>query len=188
MSTSTPMYTTLDGGLQTVVSEETMREWEIRAGNYDLPIVYLDFDGASISSASWTEGHYIQDEIEFDDIVVKNSGIKNSTIVSIVSKLNEWYSGQLVFTTEIPAGEYGEDYHTIFVGKTDAFGEYGNYLCVNAYWELEDDEGDGYIGFVLLDSAASTELLLNCIAHEACGGLWSGDDDGFFRAYCRWIS
>ena len=96
---------TLNGGLQYVPAIVLAQ------------IIYLDFDGELTS--------YNGEILTLDNVEVQDALLTAERINNIVSQLNERYAAQgIQFVTQRPATA---DYSTIFVGKTDAFDQYGTF-------------------------------------------------------------
>ncbi len=138
----------MDSGIQTTLTPETL----LAAPQ----VVYLDFDGAV---ASYRNRDL---DITIDNIMVEDSGFDAPTISAIVATLNEQFGEDIVFTSELPEEE---QYSTIYIGVTSAFDEFGSFLglaeTVDSGNLIRDDNA-----FVLLNSAAATELVTSVIAHE----------------------
>ncbi|MBR7138625.1 MAG: hypothetical protein IKD44_03695, partial [Lentisphaeria bacterium] len=121
----------------------------------ELQIVYLDFDGELTS--------YNGEILSLDNVEVKDALLTAERINNIVSQLNEKYAAQGIrFVTRRPEGQ---EYSTIFVGKTSAFDQYG------AFKGLAEtiDEGNANKtdkAFVNLDSTATDTEIINTISHE----------------------
>ncbi len=143
MSEDFPM---LNSGIQTVIPPLATQQ-----------VVYLDFDGAETS-------YYNRDlDITVSNIIVEDSGFASQVISVIVASLNEQFGDDVIFTAECPSEE---QFSTIYIGVTSAFDEYGSFLglaeTIDSGNQIPDDNA-----FVLLNSAASVELVTSVIAHEA---------------------
>ena len=117
--------------------------------------IYLDFDGESTC--------YDGEILALENVDVQNSNLTEERIVHIVSELNSRYAAQnVVFVTERPvSGEYS----TVYVGKTQAFDPYGNFIglaeTVDENNAIKTDNA-----FVLLDAASSDEKIISAVSHE----------------------
>ena len=79
--------------------------------------VYLDFDGELTS--------YNGEILTVDNVEVQDSSLTEERIFNIVSALNEKYAAQnVIFVTTRPETA---EYSTIYIGKTSAFDQYGNF-------------------------------------------------------------
>ena len=141
----------LDSGIQTVIPEAMLA-----SDVNQTQTIYLDFDGATTSYRN-------QDlDITIDNVKIEDSGFDTETISLIVASLNEQFWDDIFFTAEIPQDE---EYSTIYIGKTDAFDEYGEFLglaeTIDVGNQIHNDNA-----FVLLDSNASMGLVTSVIAHE----------------------
>ena len=119
-------------------------------------IIYLDFDGETTS--------YNGEILTVDNVEVANSQLSTGRITAIASALNLRYASQNVtFVTEKPehAG-----YSTIFIGKTSAFDQYGNFAglaeTVDSGNRIKNDNA-----FVMLDAESSDDAIISTISHEA---------------------
>ena len=117
--------------------------------------VYLDFDGELTS--------YNGEVLTVDEVAVQDSKLSTERISEIVSELNAQYAEyNVVFVTRRPtiAG-----YSTIYIGKTSAFDEYGNFTG------LAETIDKGNLNktdkaFVMLDAASGNESIISTISHE----------------------
>ena len=118
--------------------------------------IYLDFDGELTS--------YNGEILTVDDVEVKDSALTEERVKNILAELNAKYADQkVVFVTERPAAA---EYSTIFIGKTSAFDQYGNFAG------LAETIDKGNINktdkaFVNLDTNATDTEIIATIAHEA---------------------
>ena len=117
--------------------------------------IYLDFDGELTS--------YNGEILTVDDVEVKDSALREERIKNILAKLNAKYADQsVVFVTEPPETA---EYSTIFIGKTTAFDQYGNFAgLAETIDEGNADKTDN--AFVNLDSAATDTEIIATISHE----------------------
>ena len=131
-----------DGGVQTVP--------EIA-----IQYVYLDFDGALTS--------YNGEILTVDDVEVQDSSLTEERILKIIAELNKKYAAQnVVFVSERPQTD---EYSTIFVGKTSAFDEYGNFVGLAETID-SGNKNKKDNAFVMLDSTDSDEQIISMISHE----------------------
>ena len=132
---------TSNGGIQYIPQIATVQQ-----------IIYLDFDGELTS--------YNGEILTLDNVEVQDALLTAERINNIVSQLNERYASKgIQFVTQRPEGQ---EYSTIFVGKTNAFDQYGNFAG------LAETIDKGNINktdkaFVNLDSTA-TDQTTNAIA------------------------
>ncbi len=165
MSEESQQLVASDGGIQTVAPQSMAVSPQI---------VYLDFDGAETS--------YNGELLTIDNVVVEDSGFDSESITLIVAALNDQFGDDVVFTAELPQTD---EYSTIYVGVTSAFEEYGDFLGIaetlDSSNQIHNDNA-----FVLLNSAASVELVTSVIAHETehiMGELHHGN--GTLNAYAE---
>ena len=119
--------------------------------------VYLDFDGESTTYRN--EDLNITIEVDVDD-----SGMSDEQKRYILAELSEKYANKnIVFTAEKP--EDIQQYSTIFIGKTDDFDEYGTFAglaeTIDKGNQIKNDNA-----FVIQDSTADSEKIIEIIAHE----------------------
>ncbi len=119
--------------------------------------VYLDFDGESTTYRN--EDLNITIEVDVDD-----SGMSDEQKRYILAELSEKYANKnIVFTAEKP--EDIQQYSTIFIGKTDDFDEYGTFAglaeTIDIGNQIKNDNA-----FVMQDSTADSEKIIEIIAHE----------------------
>ncbi len=130
-------------------------------------VVYLDFDGESTS--------YNGEILTVDHVEVKDSALTAERIADIVFELNAKYAAQnVIFVTEKP--EFTE-YSTIYIGKTSAFDQYGNFAGLAE----TIDEGNRIStdnAFVMLDSTATDAQIISTISHETDHLLGTLDHGG----------
>ena len=118
-------------------------------------LIYLDFDGEVTS--------YNGEILELNNIEIAPSQISADRINSIVKNLNNLYNEKnVVFVTERPTnGEYS----TVYIGKTSAFENYGNFLGIAETIDTNNlNKSDK--AFVMLDSDASNIDIVDTISHE----------------------
>ena len=146
MYSDSELLTAMDSGIQTVVPLAASAP----------QIVYLDFDGANASYCNRDLG------IAIDNVAVDDSGFDSATISVIVDALNGQFGDDVVFTSELPSEGV---FSTIYVGVTSAFDEYGSFYglaeTIDSGNHIHDDNA-----FVLLDSTATTQMVVSVIAHE----------------------
>ena len=95
-----------DGGVQYVPQIAAVQQ-----------IIYLDIDGASTS--------YNGEILTVENVEVQDSGLSAERIEAIAAALNSRYADKnILFVTEKPENV---EYSTIYIGKTGAFSEYGNF-------------------------------------------------------------
>ena len=137
----------LNSGVQTVTPEAAL---------LDPQIVYLDFNGAETSYRNR------ELDITIDNIIVNDSNFNLEDISLIVNYLNDAFGEDIIFTAELPQID---EYSTVFVGKTDALANYGDFLglaeTIDVGNQIRNDNA-----FVFLDSATATSLVASVIAHE----------------------
>ena len=133
---------TTDGGLQYVPQ-------------IAIQYIYLDFDGELTS--------YNGELLTVDDVEVKDSALTEERIKNILAELNAKYADQkVVFVTERPAAA---EYSTIFIGKTFAFDQYGNFAgLAETIDENNTNKTDN--AFVNLDATATDSEIITTITHE----------------------
>ena len=124
--------------------------------------VYLDFDGELTS--------YNGEILTVDNVEVKDSSLTEERIKNILAELNARYAGQnIIFVPQRPTAA---EYSTIYIGKTSAFDEYGNFAgLAETIDEGNLNKSDN--AFVMLDSTASDEALISTISHETDHHLMS---------------
>ena len=106
--------------------------------------VYLDFDGELTD--------YNGEILTVENVEVKDSSLTEERITDIVRELNARYADQnVVFVTERPetAG-----YSTIYIGKTSAFDQYGNFAGLAETID-EGNKNSTDKAFVMLDSTST---------------------------------
>ena len=154
----------LNSGVQTVIPEDYLAAKQV---------VYLDFDGAETS--------YHNRDLDFSikNITIEASGLGEEDVSGIVATLNSRFGEDIVFTSKTPLTG---DYSTIYIGLTDAFNQYGNFLglaeTIDSGNNVHDDNA-----FVFLNATAPTELLTSVIIHETehiVSGYGHGGE-GLFR-------
>ena len=129
--------------------------------------VYLDFDGELTS--------YNGEILTVGNVEVKDSLLPEERIQDIIAELNAKYSSKnVIFVAERPADA---EYSTIFIGKTDAFTPYGDFIglaeTIDAGNLIKDDNA-----FVFLDATSTNSEIINTIAHETDHLLGTLDHGG----------
>ena len=129
--------------------------------------VYLDFDGELTS--------YNGEIVTVDNVEVQDSSLTEERIANIVAELNAKYAAQnVIFVTERPGTA---EYSTIYIGKTSAFEQYGNFTglaeTIDKGNQISTDNA-----FVMLDSTADNAQILSTISHETCHLLGTLDHGG----------
>ena len=128
--------------------------------------VYLDFDGEATG--------YRNDALGLDfAVTVEDSGFSEEQKRDILSELSARYAdADVIFTLDKPTDDTCE-YSTVFVGKSNDFKAYGNFLglaeTVDAGNRIKNDNA-----FVLLDNSASVDQVVSVAAHEL-GHILNGD-------------
>ena len=80
-------------------------------------IIYLDFDGELTS--------YNGEILTIENVTVQDSTLSRERIENILAELNAKYADQnVIFVTKRPKET---EYSTIYIGKTSAFDQYGNF-------------------------------------------------------------
>ena len=129
--------------------------------------VYLDFDGELTS--------YNGKILTVENVEVQNSSLTEERIADITAELNALYADQnVIFVTEKP--EFA-GYSTIFIGKTSAFDQYGNFAGLSE----TIDKGNKIStdnAFVMLDSTADNAQIISTISHETNHLLGTLDHGG----------
>jgi len=132
-------------------------------------VVYLDFDGELTN--------YNGEILTVKNVEVMDSQLNQERIVNIVTKLNTLYADQnVIFVTEKPADT---EYSTVYVGKTSAFDEYGDFSG------LAETIDKGNLSstdkaFVMLDKNSDDAAIISTISHETdhlLGTLDHGGDE-----------
>jgi len=117
--------------------------------------VYLDFDGELTS--------YNGEILTVDTVEVQDSALTQERIADILSELNARYVDQnVIFVTEKPETT---EYSTIYIGKTSAFDQYGNFAGVAETIDT-DNQNKSDKAFVMLDATADNAQILSTISHE----------------------
>lgn len=131
----------------------------------DLQIVFLNFNGAT------TSYNNVQLGLSVNDIIVAESGYSDAEITIIVDTLNAQFGGDIFFTTVAPEDT---EYSTVFIGITDAFASYGNFLGLAESIDAGNlNHSDN--AFVFLDTNTATpDETVSIIAHEI-GHIVYGD-------------
>ena len=129
--------------------------------------VYLDFDGELTS--------YNGEILTIDNVEVQDSSLTGERIADIVAELNARYAAQnVIFLTERPETA---EYSTIYIGKTSAFDEYGNFAglaeTIDEGNQIKNDNA-----FVMLDSTAGDAQIISTISHETDHLLGTLDHGG----------
>ncbi len=118
-------------------------------------IVYLDFDGEVT--------RYNGELLTIDQVTVEDSGLTAERISNIVSLLNASYAERnVIFVTERPAGGV---FSTVYVGKTSAFDEYGNFAGLAETID-SGNHNPSDNAFVNLDATVSDHEIIKTISHE----------------------
>ena len=129
--------------------------------------VYLDFDGELTS--------YNGEILTVDGVEVLDSSLTEARIADIVAELNALYADRnVIFVTERPETA---EYSTIFVGKTSAFDQYGNFAGLAETID-HGNENRSDNAFVMLDSTAGNEAIIATISHETDHLLGTLDHGG----------
>ncbi len=122
-------------------------------------IIYLDFKGAN-------DAAYNNDalNIHINNIDVEHSSLTEEQQLAVITDLNTQFAGTGVyFTTELPETA---EYSTIYVGKTDDFKPYGNFLglaeTIDTGNQIKTDNA-----FVFTNPVRTTKEISSTIAHEA---------------------
>ncbi len=129
--------------------------------------VYLDFDGEVTD--------YNGEILSVENVEVADSLLTQTRIADIVTELNALYADQnVIFVTERPtvAG-----YSTIFIGKTDAFDEYGNFAGLAETID-KGNQNSTDKAFVMLNAANTNAEIISTIAHETDHLLGTLDHGG----------
>ena len=129
--------------------------------------VYLDFDGALTS--------YNGEILTVDNVEIQDSSLTGERIKNILTELNTKYADQNVIF--VPQRPTVAEYSTIFIGKTSAFNEYGNFTGLAETID-EGNENKTDNAFVMLDSSASDEAIIATISHETDHLLGTLDHGG----------
>ncbi|MBR2344646.1 MAG: AIDA repeat-containing protein, partial [Lentisphaeria bacterium] len=129
--------------------------------------VYLDFDGESTS--------YNGEILTVDNVEVKNSSLTEERIADITAELNALYADQnVIFVTERPTSA---GYSTIFISKTSAFDQYGNFAGLAETID-KGNQNSTDKAFVMLNAANSNAEIVSTIAHETDHLLGTLDHGG----------
>ena len=129
--------------------------------------VYLDFDGALTS--------YNGEILTVDNVEIQDSFLTEERIENILSELNSKYSSQnVIFVSQRPKNI---QYSTIYIGKTGAFNEYGNFAGLAETID-HGNENKSDNAFVLLDSTATDYEIISTISHETDHLLGTLDHGG----------
>ena len=124
--------------------------------NTDLQIIYLDFDGELTS--------FNGEILTLDNVEVSHSNLTPERIRKITDSLNLQYAEKNIrFVTEQPLDS---NYSTIFIGKTNAFSEYGDFAGLSETVD-HDNQIKNDNAFVFLDAADADSDIISTIAHEA---------------------
>ncbi|MBO5689799.1 MAG: hypothetical protein J6S73_07680, partial [Lentisphaeria bacterium] len=130
-------------------------------------IVYLDFDGELT--------RYNGEILSLDRVEVADSLLTADRIADIVAELNTKYVSQnVVFVTERPENA---EYSTIYVGKTDAFNNFGSFAGLAETIDKGNRKTTDN-AFVMLDSTSSNEAIIATISHETDHLLGTLDHGG----------
>ena len=151
------LMTTINGGVRVVLDLETdPADRDLQAAPRQ--IIYLDFDG------ELTQYRNADLNLSIDNVQVTDSRLTRERIAGIIAGLNTAFSVyDVVFASERPKDTA---YSTIFVGRTNAFDQYGSFAglaeTVDLGNRIKDDNA-----FVLLDAANTDSDIVSTIAHEA---------------------
>jgi len=130
--------------------------------------VYLDFDGELTD--------YNGEILTIEGVEVRDSKLTQARVADILAELNKKYASQnVIFVTERPANA---EYSTIFIGKTEAFDQYGNFAGLAETVDF-NNQNHSDNAFVNLDSTATDEQIISTISHETdhlLGTLSHGGD------------
>ena len=130
-------------------------------------IVYLDFDGELT--------RYNGEILSLDRVEVADSLLTADRIADIVAELNTKYVSQnVVFVTERPENA---EYSTIYVGKTDAFNNFGSFAGLAETIDKGNRKTTDN-AFVMLDATSSNAVIIATIAHETDHLLGTLDHGG----------
>ena len=117
--------------------------------------VYLDFDGELTD--------YNGEILTIEGVEVRDPQLTQARIADILAELNKKYASQnVIFVTERPATA---EYSTIFIGKTTAFDQYGNFAGLAETID-EGNANKSDKAFVNLDTAATDSQIIATISHE----------------------
>ena len=129
--------------------------------------VYLDFDGELTL--------YNGEILTVDNVEVQDSSLTEERIQNILAQLNTRYAAQnVVFVNERPQTD---EYSTVYIGKTSAFNEYGDFAGVAETIDT-DNQNKSDKAFVMLDATASDTEIISTIAHETDHLLGTLDHGG----------
>ena len=133
--------------------------------------ILLDFDGELTS--------YDGELLSIEEVEVKDPGLTQERIATIVAQLNAAFVAQHVLFTADPAeAKAAGEYSTIYVGKTEAFAPYGNFAGVAETIDRGNANKTDK-AFVLLDKGSTDEHIIDAISHETnhivFGYIHSGD-------------
>ena len=130
--------------------------------------VYLDFDGELTD--------YNGEILTIEGVEVRDPQLTQTRIADILAELNKKYASQnVIFVTERPTTA---EYSTIFIGKTEAFDQYGNFAGLAKTVDF-NNQNHSDNAFVNLDSTATDEQIISTISHETdhlLGTLSHGGD------------
>ncbi|MBE6359230.1 MAG: hypothetical protein E7057_08300 [Lentisphaerae bacterium] len=140
--------------------------------------VYLDFDGELTD--------YNGEILTIEDVEVRDPQLTQARIADILAELNKKYASQnVIFVTEKPEAA---EYSTIFIGKTEAFDQYGNFAGLAETVDFNNQNRSDN-AFVNLDSTATNEQIISTISHETdhlLGTLDHGGDE--LQAYADYYT
>jgi len=129
--------------------------------------VYLDFDGELTD--------YNGEILTIEGVEVRDPQLTQTRIADILAELNKKYASQnVIFVTERPATA---EYSTIFIGKTEAFDQYGSFAGLAETVDFNNQNRSDN-AFVNLDSTATDEQIISTISHETDHLLGDFDHGG----------
>jgi len=101
--------------------------------------------------------------LTIEGVEVRDPQLTQARIADILAELNKKYASQnVIFVTERPATA---EYSTIFIGKTEAFDQYGNFAGLAETVDF-NNQNHSDNAFVNLDSTATDEQIISTISHE----------------------
>ncbi|MEG1980831.1 MAG: hypothetical protein RR060_08870, partial [Victivallaceae bacterium] len=123
-------------------------------------VIYVNFYGAKK-----LEYHNLQTGTIISDISMSDAEISEAEIAQIITRLNET-NNDYTFVSD-PAGLPEESYSTIYVGKSDAFDEFGAVKGISETTGETAAQTANDNAFVLTQNINSIDELVAVIAHEA---------------------
>lgn len=130
-------------------------------------IIFLDFNGALTS--------FQNELLTVENVSVSDSMLTEADIAFIITNLNNVFTDkQISFTSTKPENGL---YSTIFVGKTDAFIQYGAFIGLAETVDTNNQRKDDN-AFVNLDNTSSLEEIIETIIHEVAHLIGSLDHGG----------